>query len=308
MQEMLRIILPVFLVVGFGYVLAIRQYFTEIHVDAVMRFASHFAVPVMLFRAISILDLSANFDAGLLGSFYFGAVACFLVGLFGARFLFGRDWEDAVVIAFCCLFSNAILLGLPITERAFGAAALSGNFAIISLHALVSFGLGITVIEFVRARKNKSGKILTPVLIGVFKNALIVGITLGFAVNLTGMAVPAPIDEATEIIASAAIPVALFGMGGALSRYKPQGDARVIAFICLISLVLHPTLVWCASQVVNLDQSAMRSALITSSMAPGINGYMFASLYNKSRRVAASSVLVGTFTSLFTAWFWLGVL
>jgi malonate transporter len=40
-----------------------------------------------------------------------------------------------VAIGFVPLFANSVLLGLPITERAYGADALAGNFAIISIHA-----------------------------------------------------------------------------------------------------------------------------------------------------------------------------
>ncbi len=55
------------------------------------------------------------------------------------------------MIGFCCLFSNSVLLGLPITERAYGPDALTGNFAIIAFHAPFCYGLGITAMEIVRA-------------------------------------------------------------------------------------------------------------------------------------------------------------
>ncbi|MCG7860300.1 AEC family transporter, partial [Flavihumibacter sediminis] len=73
MQTLISVILPVFLVIGFGYGAAWRGLFSESNVDGLMRFATNFAVPVLLFRAISTLDLSAEFDLALLGSFYTGA-------------------------------------------------------------------------------------------------------------------------------------------------------------------------------------------------------------------------------------------
>jgi malonate transporter len=43
-------------------------------------------------------------------------------------------------------------------------------------------------------------------------------------------------------------------------------------------------------------------------MAPGVNVYIFASMYGRAQRVAASSVLMATALSVITAWFWLTVL
>ncbi len=106
MQTLITVILPVFLVIGFGYVAAWRGVFSQSNVDGLMRFATNFAVPVLLFRAISRLDLSADFDFVLLGSFYTGSFLCFCAGLFGARFLFKQGWENSVAIGFICLFAN----------------------------------------------------------------------------------------------------------------------------------------------------------------------------------------------------------
>ena len=52
----------------------------------------------------------------------------------------------------------------------------------------------------------------------------------------------------------------------------------------------------------------MRAAVLTASMAPGINGYLFASLYGRGQRTAASTVLIATAMSIVTVWLWLGTL
>lgn len=41
----------------------------------------------------------------------------------------------------------------------------------------------------------------------------------------------------------AALPAALFGLGGVLYRYRPEGDTRTIMFVVAVSLILHPVLV-----------------------------------------------------------------
>lgn len=308
MAALIDVILPVFLVIGFGYVAVWKGYFNDAGVDGLMKFTQSFAIPCLLFRAISTLDLEQNFDLALLASFYAGALVCFAAGLLGARYIFGRDWEDSIAIGFCSLFSNSVLLGLPITERAYGVSALEANYAIIAIHSPFCYMVGITAMEIARNRGSSVAALPGKVIKAMFNNALILGVALGFAVNVGGIPLPSIVTDAIDLMVRAALPAALFGLGGVLYRYRPEGDMRTILFVVAVSLVLHPLIVWGLARTNDLSDAALRSAIMTSAMAPGINTYVFANMYGKARRVAASAVLVGTGLSIFTVWIWLAIL
>ena len=308
MTALASVILPVFIVLGFGYLARGRNLISDAGIDGLMTFAQGFAIPMLLFRAISTLDLGQSFDLPLLGSFYAGALAGFAVAMLGARLIFKRSWEDATAIGFCGLFSNSLLLGLPITERAYGADALAANYAIIAIHAPFCYFVGITVMEVVRAGGGGLGPLPGKVLRAMFHNNIIIGIALGFAVNLTGLPLPVVLTEALDLMVRAALPAALFGLGGVLWRYRPEGDMRTILFVVAVSLVVHPGVVWLLSGLSGLDQSGMRSAVITAAMAPGVNAYLFANMYGAARRVAASAVLIGTAACILTASIWITLL
>ncbi|WP_116133094.1 AEC family transporter [Tropicimonas sp. IMCC34043] len=310
MGDLISIILPVFLVIGFGYAAVWRKFFGSDGVDGLMKFTQSFAIPALLFRGISTLDLGSNFNLPLLSSFYIGATTGFFVGLFGARYVFGRPWQDSVAIGFCGLFSNSLLLGLPITERAYGADALGANYAIIAIHSPFCYTLGITAMEIVRARETGSSARTLPrmVLRAMFRNALILGVLSGLAVNLTGLQLPLVLTDALDLIGRAGLPAALFGLGGVLYYYRPEGDLRTIAFIVAVSLILHPTITYLLGRSFALPEPALRSAVITAAMAPGVNAYVFANMYGVAKRVAASAVLVGTAATILTSWGWLQIL
>ncbi len=308
MQALLEVVLPVFILLGFGYAAVWRGWFSESGVNALMVFTQTFAIPCLLFQAIADLDLGQAFDARLLGPFYTGALACFAIGLFGARGFFGRPWPDAVAIGFCCMFSNSVLLGLPITEQAYGPDALAGNFAIISIHAPICYAVGLTAMEIVRAGGGGIWTALRSIVHAIFHNALVIGIMAGFAVNLSGVSVPSSLDMAVELMARSALPAALFGLGGVLYRYRPEGDAATIAMVCVVSLIVHPAMVFGLAIATGLGTDGLRSAVLTSAMAPGVNTYIFANLYGVAKRVAASAVLVATASSVFTVWAWLALL
>jgi malonate transporter and related proteins len=310
LSALLDVILPVFLVIAFGYAMARARLIGDSGVDGIMTFAQSFALPCLLFKSVATLDLGQAYQPGLMVAFYAGAFSGFAAGFLGARHLFGRPLPDAVAIGFACLFSNSLLLGVAITERAYGAEALAGNFAIISIHSPLMYAFGITAMELARSQgaalpaRQMAGQIGGAIL----RQPLVIGILLGFAVNLSGLPLPAFVMGGVEMMARAAIPAALFGLGGVLVRYRTEGDAATIAWICGVSLVLHPAVTYGLGRAFGLDTDALRSAVVTASMAPGVNAFMFASLYGVAMRVNASAVLAGTAASVGTVWVWLHVL
>lgn len=308
MAALLDVILPVFIVIGFGYLAVWRGFFSDAGVEGLMKFTQNFALPCLLFRAISTLDLQQSFDLLLLGSFYAGALGGFFAGLLGARYIFKRDWEDSVAIGFCCLFSNSLLLGLPITERAYGVSALEANYAIIAIHTPFCYCVGITAMEIARNRGASMMSLPGKVGRAMFHNALIIGILLGFVVNFSGILMPIVLTDALDLMVRAALPAALFGLGGVLYRYRPEGDMRTIMYVVAVSLLLHPAIVWGLAQAGGLGVAGTRSAILTAAMAPGVNAFLFANMYGRAKRVAASSVLLATGLSILTVWGWLAVL
>lgn len=311
MQALIEVILPVFLIVGFGYAARWRDWISDDRVDGLMSFAQNFAVPMLLFAGIVRMDLGEHFQVPFLLSFYAGAFSGGLFAFVGARYLFKRALTDSVAIGFAGMFSNSLLLGVPITERAYGVEALVWNFAIISIHAPLLYGVGIAAMEIARVK----GKGLSPLALlkqigtSVLRNPLVLAIASGWVVNLLDIKVPAPIWDAVILLGGAGIPAALFGLGGVLLRYKPDGDMRLIFWTIFASLILHPVVTFVfGTQVFALAVEPLRSATIGAAMASGVNSYLFASIYGVGKRVAASVVLLGTAMSVVTIWVWLAVL
>ena len=311
MGILIDVVLPVFLIIGFGYAAARARLLSADAVDGLMRFSQSFAIPCLLFRSISQLDLSTSFDPGLLLSFYLGAFIAFAAGFFGAHRWFDRPLDESVAIGFACMFSNSLLMGLSITERAYGKDALAGNYAIIAMHSPMFYAFGIGLMEWVRSRgQGLSGTALgRQVFRAILAQPLVLGIVAGVVVNLSGLPLPEAVGAAVDMMGRAGLPAALFGLGGVLLRYRPEGDKSLIALVVAITLVLHPVVTYVLARwVFVIDVASLRSAVVTAAMPPGVNAYLFAHLYSTGRRVAASAVLIATALSILTAWFWLQLL
>ncbi len=309
MLHILEIVLPVFLVTGAGYVAVRSSAFTETQANALMRFAQGFAIPCFLFAGIARIDLGTAFQPELLVSYYGASTTVFLLGIFGARAIFRRRPGESVAIGFSTLFANSVLLGLPIVGQAYGEPSLVPALAIVALHAPFCYLLGIATMEFARSDSRVFGATVRAIVRAMFSNSLTIAIALGFVVNVAGVTLPNFLQTSLDLMVSAALPVALFALGGILVRYRLKQNAGETALICGLKLVVHPCLAYFLSTAVfDLSEDFTRAAVVTAAMAPGVNGYIFADMYGRARNTAASAVLAGTAASILSVSIWLAVL
>ena len=309
MAILFDIVLPVFILIAAGYLCVWKNVLTPDNVDGVMKFVQTIAIPCLLFRAVANLDLTSAFRADLLISYYAGSISCFIIAGLAARYWFGRTSGVAVAVGFCAFFSNTVLLGLPIMELAYGSDNLAANYAIISIHVPIGYLLGITCMELLRA--NGAGARDTALAIGkaISKNPLFIGLILGFIVNLTNLTLPSALTDTIAMVARASLPAGLFSLGGILVRYGLADRPGEIAMITTLRLFIHPAITYClAVYVFQLPDMFVKGAVVTAAMAPGINVFIFASMYDRAKGTAASSVLVGTAASLISVTFWLFIL
>ncbi len=306
--DILNIVMPVFLVVGSGYLFVKLGLFDASLVDHLMKFAIQVAIPCLLFNATSSINLSEAFDWRLLATYYLVAISSFLITYLLARKLFNRRPGESVAIGFCALFSNLVLLGLPISERAWGVDSMAPNFALVSVNAPVCYLIGITMMEWLRADGRGFRETTGIVIKAMFRNSLMIGIGLGFISNLSGVAPPPTLQSAIDLLASASLPVALFALGGVLHRYRIGGSIGEITMIAILSLIIQPAATLLLGHQLGLDQQVIKSIVLMSAISPGLNGYLFASMYQRGVETAASTVLVTTILAVFTLSGWLVVL
>lgn len=309
MIGLLTVVFPVFLVLGAGALAVRTGFYKDAWLDPLMAFAQRIAIPCLLFNAALNLDLATVFNPLLLLSFYAGATISFFIGILGARLIFNRRPGEAVAIGFGALFSNSVTLGLPIIERAYGADALAATFAIVAIHAPFCYFLGITSMEISRADGQSARQTAITVLNAMLRNALMVGIGLGFICNFIGLTLPGPVEAGLAMIISAALPTALFALGGVLTRYAMKAAIGEAGMVAGLSLILHPAIAYLLAQhLLDLPAPFVQAAVMTAAMAPGINTYVFSTLYRRAEDVAAATVLLSTILSVLSVSAWLAIL
>ncbi|MBL4740597.1 MAG: AEC family transporter [Sneathiella sp.] len=309
MFAVLSVVGPIFAIVALGYFSVRFKLYPAAGVSGLISFVNNFATPCLLFQAMLSVDFATAFNPQYLLSFYIGAFSCFVLAFLSARIFFKRRPGEAVAVGFSAYFTNTVLLGLPIIQRAYGDESLPYLFAIVGFHAPLLMSFGMLMMELGKRDGAPLGDALKSSAKRIFKNPLLIGITLGILANLSGLSIPGLVNDVTKMLATAVLPAALFGLGGALLQYKLRESWGQALISSLIKLVVHPAIaLFFSYYVFNLNPDLIRVAVLTAAMPAGLNVYIFATFYKRSVDIAANTVLQSTLLGVVTISAWLIVL
>lgn len=302
-------ITPVFILVSLGYITVRLKYFPKDGVHVLAIFVNSIAAPALLFRAMLNMDFSTAFKISLVGPYYIAAISIFFLTIVIARVFFKRRPGEAVSIGFSACFINGLMLGIPIIQRAYGEEGLTLLYTVIGLHAPLLYTIGMITMEMSRRDGESLAKTLRVAGKKVVTQPIVIGIFLGFVGNLVGFRQPGFLEATTSSLTLAVVPCALFGIGGALNNYKLSSVWFQASVVTFMKLLVMPTIVWVILiPIMHTPIETARVFILLSSLPTGINGYIFATYYDRGVNVATNVILIGTVAGFFSISFWLWVL
>ncbi|WIJ24690.1 AEC family transporter [Devosia sp. RR2S18] len=309
MLAILSVIAPIFALMALGYSAVRFRLFPAEGIKSLIAFVNNFATPCLLFYSLLTSDFTAAFNLAIIGPYYLGALVCFVLGIVIAIRLFKNRPGEGVSAGFSGTFTNTVLVGLPIMQRAYGTEALPVTLSIIGLHGAILLTVGMVTMELVRRDGQSLGRTLLTAGKRVGSNPLIWGIAAGMIGYFSGLTLVEPAEAFFVMMSQAVVPAALFGIGGALNEYKLSENWHQALVASLIKLIVHPAIayvlmVW----VLHVPIETARYGILLSAMPAGINVYVFATYYHRGIHVAANTILISTVTSALTISAWLAIL
>lgn len=309
MLAIINVILPIFALMGLGYGAVRFRLFPADGIKSLIAFVNNFATPCLLFHSLVTSDFRAAFNLAIIGPYYLGAIVCFAIGIVVALKFFGSRPGEAVSVGFSGTFTNTVLVGLPIMTRAYGDDALATTLSIIGLHGAILLTVGMVTMELMRRDGASLGQTLLTAARRVGSNPLIWGIAAGMVGYFAGLQLIEPAEAFLTMMASAVVPAALFGIGGALNEFKLSDNWKQALVASLIKLIVHPAIcyvlmIW----VLRVPMDIARYGILLSAMPSGVNVYVFATYYNRGVSVAANTILIATVASAATISIWLLIL
>jgi len=309
MLDLFNVIIPVFAIIGVGYLAVRLRLFPADGTRALVAFVNNFATPCLLCQAMLTSDFSSTFNSSVIIPFYVGAVFSLICGALIARTVFNQRPGESVSSGFSAMFTNTVLVGIPVIQRAYGQQALPTVFSIIAFHAPMLITLGMLVMELVRRDGAPLGKTFITAGLRIVQNPLLWGVVIGALGNRFQVKVPEAGMAFLTMMSAAVLPASLFGLGGALNEYKLSESWAQASINSVFKLIVHPTIVYVLSVwVLHVPIEIARYAVMLAAMPAGINVYVFATYYDRAVNVAANVVLISTVASIATITFWLYVL
>lgn len=307
--NILNVIIPVFALMGTGYLAVRYRLYPAEGVKGLVAFVNNFATPCLLFQAMTKADFSTAFNFTIIIPYYIGALCCLLGGALVSAKLFGSRPGESVSAGFSAMFTNTVMVGIPVLQRAYGDAAMPVVFSIIAFHAPALITIAMLVMELVRRDGAPIAQALSRAGLRIVQNPLLWGVALGLLFNLSGLPMPEPADAFLTMMAGAVLPTALFGLGGALNAYRLQENWRQSAVMSGFKLIVQPLIAYILMvPILRVDPAIARYGVLLAAMPAGINVYVFATYYNRAVNVASNTVLISTLASVLTISVWLSIL
>lgn len=179
-------------------------------------------------------------------------------------------------------------------------------YSIVGLHAPIILTVGMFVMELSRRDGGKISSALWQGLKKSLTNPILLGIAAGLLGNFAGLELGGVVDDVTLLLASTVMPVALFGLGGALNEYRLADTWGQALAMTMLKLIVHPLIAWILMvPVLGVDPEIARYGVLLAAMPAGINVYIFATYYNRAVDVAANTILLSTTLSVLTITGWL---
>lgn len=285
---------PIFLILSLGVYLKRIGILTDAFVEAGSRLVFNVTLPALLFISVSKTQLSDSANFALIG---LGAVLTLISYLLLEVFAYFsvQPPEDRGVVVQGAFRSNMGIIGLAYCANAYGEAGVVAASLYLGLITIL-FNI-LSVITLSRSL-HKQGQGLMPIIKGIAKNPLIIGILLALPVSYLEWKLPEVVLKSGEYFAQMTLPLALLCTGASLSFKSMRQDLHNTMSASLGKLILIPVIfilggIWAGFTGISLGVMALMAFAPTAAAS-----YVMVRAMGGNSVLAANIIAVTTLGSV----------
>ncbi|NIK61149.1 AEC family transporter [Kribbella shirazensis] len=279
-----------------GYVIGLFGVLRSQDELVLSRLAFFVATPALLFTTVAKADLGTIFSVVLVTNLVslFVVQVVFLV----AVVIWRRTRSQAAIGVLAASYVNAGNLGVPVAAYVLGDGALVAP--IVLFQVLIMAPIAFAVLDSDRQGTGRRVS-LRSVVMRPLRNPLTVASLLGLLVSLLGLRLPDLLMRPIELVAAAAVPVALVAYGLSLSAGTKDSITlrRDVVLAVALKTFVQPLAAYAIARwVLDLHGPALLAPTLLAALPTAQNVYVYAVHYRASRTLARSAVLLSTLLSI----------
>jgi malonate transporter len=261
------------------------------------RLAFFVATPALLFTTVARADLHAIFSVVLVTNLVglFVVQAAFLLV---AVLIWRRTRSEATIGVLASSYVNAGNLGVPVAAYVLGDGALVAPIVLFQLLVMAPVAFAVLDSDGQGSGRRVSLRTLAT---RPFRNPLTVASLLGLLVSALGLPLPELLMRPVDLVAAAAVPVALVAYGLSLSVGTKESITlrRDVVLAVALKVLVQPLVAYAVARwVLDLHGNALLAPTLLAALPTAQNVYVYAVHYRSSRTLARSAVLLSTLLSI----------
>jgi predicted permease len=250
----------------------------------------------LLFRTMSSVHLE-KLDMRPVFQYFLVAGSLFFIMLM----VYGRD-SRASVLALASIFSNTLMIGVPLVGLAYGESGQVLLFTLISLHALVLLTMATVVLElqmaYEQAAETGESRHMLKTVGMAIKNAVLHPVPLPILIGLiyaqTGLGLHPIVDKPLQLLGASFGPVALVLVGITLSQTPVGYNIKGAIKLSVVKTFVHPFLMAAAGYAMGMRGLHLTVMVVAAALPIGANVFLFSQRYQKEEDVVTAAVAVST--------------
>lgn len=283
-------IVPVFIVIGLGYILERRL---QIEIKSISRTIFYALSPCLVFSSLVTSTISGGEFWDIASFEILITLVVALVAWGVARALrFDRAMESAFLLA--TIFVNAGNYGLSVNQLAFGDEALARAIIYFVVSSLLINTTGVYLASRGKAKSFDA-------LLNVFKVPIVYAVLLAVFISLINLDVTgSPVFKTVEMVGQGAIPLMLLLLGMQLAKTPLAQGMRTAGLAAFIRLAVAPIIAFSLAKLLGLTGPTLQACIVEASMPTAVTTAVLAIEFDARPEFVTSVIFLSTLASPIT--------
>ncbi len=297
MEQMLLIVLPVFCIIGLGYVLKMVGLLHERLVADLHQLLYYVALPLLLFYKIGSAEFTRNFMPEVLCGLLASMLCVFAFAYWYGRF---RRYPPFVHGAFVQASGrgNLAYVGLGIVFSAYGESGVAAAGILLGfIVPVINLLSVISILYPLRKERKKKHLSLLPEL---FANPIFLGSLAGVIWSYLALPLPQVVEKALAILTPLSLPLALLVIGGAFSFSSFRGTFLRSILATGLKLIVLPALCLFILLLLGVRGEGLGIGVLLAGTPTAAVATIIAHQLGGDSVLSANVIMLSTLGSLFT--------